>query len=220
MKMLKKYYPKIKKLTLAETQKRDDFLIKYLNFIPYKVKPNYITTIRFLLSWFFIFPQTIGPVLALSIATGAALTDLIDGVLARKRNQITNFGKIFDHTSDKFLVAGIIYYLFYNNLISKKIIFHILLPESIILIYGIWFLKNRWAKIPEPNVLLRIKFVFYCIGLTLLLIANIANKNLFLFSFATVLIVLGIILSWAGNAFAYQEVLEKIKIHNNKKIKK
>lgn len=44
--------------------------------------------------------------LAALIYSGAALTDAIDGRLARKRGQVTNFGKLLDPIADKVLTTS------------------------------------------------------------------------------------------------------------------
>ena len=41
----------------------------------------------------------------------AAITDVIDGYLARKWNQITSFGKLFDPLADKLIVLTVLYCL-------------------------------------------------------------------------------------------------------------
>jgi len=41
--------------------------------------------------------------IALLVFIGAAITDIIDGAVARKRNQITDFGKFMDPLADKIL---------------------------------------------------------------------------------------------------------------------
>ena len=47
-------------------------------------------------------------IIAAALFLIAALTDLIDGLLARRLNQITNFGKFMDAVADKFLIIGVL----------------------------------------------------------------------------------------------------------------
>ena len=44
--------------------------------------------------------------IALILFLAAALTDLLDGYIARRRRQVTRFGKLFDPIADKLLVSA------------------------------------------------------------------------------------------------------------------
>ncbi len=67
--------------------------------------PNVLTIFRLLLVPVFIIVFAAGhPKAALVVFVTASLTDLLDGFLARKLNQITDFGKLFDPLADKLMV--------------------------------------------------------------------------------------------------------------------
>jgi len=72
--------------------------------------PNTLTLSRILVIPVFVFlfsnPTPERSVAAASVFLLAALTDLLDGYLARRRGQITNLGKLLDPVADKLLVAS------------------------------------------------------------------------------------------------------------------
>ena len=72
--------------------------------------PNILTMIRLLLIpvfvvVFFRTPHDRNKIAALVIFAVASITDMFDGMLARKLNQITDFGKLFDPLADKVMVV-------------------------------------------------------------------------------------------------------------------
>ena len=72
--------------------------------------PNKLTVSRliltaiFLLVMFVEFPFHITAALVLFVA--ASLTDLFDGIIARRRNLMTDFGKLMDPLADKVLICS------------------------------------------------------------------------------------------------------------------
>ncbi|MFP4135544.1 MAG: CDP-diacylglycerol--glycerol-3-phosphate 3-phosphatidyltransferase [Candidatus Acetothermia bacterium] len=71
--------------------------------------PNILTLFRIVSVPFVIFLLLVGAHLAaLALFLLASLTDFVDGYIARKRDQISPFGKFADPIADKLLVAGIL----------------------------------------------------------------------------------------------------------------
>jgi CDP-diacylglycerol--glycerol-3-phosphate 3-phosphatidyltransferase len=72
--------------------------------------PNKLTVSRFVLTGFFVaclslqFP--FNHTLALALFIVATVTDWLDGQIARRRNLITDFGKLMDPLADKILTAA------------------------------------------------------------------------------------------------------------------
>ena len=74
--------------------------------------PNKLTMLRVLLVPFFVAFLLLEPEhpefkwIALGIFIAASVTDMLDGMIARKYNLITNFGKFADPLADKMLVCS------------------------------------------------------------------------------------------------------------------
>jgi len=209
--MTHKRFGKIKRLTIAEMRIRDGFLSKFLNFIPRRIKPNYITACRVLLSGALFFPETVGPKMAFFILMIGALGDPIDGILARNRNQITGFGKIFDALADKILAVGALWYLFYHKIIESKLVLHVVLPEIPLLFYGAWFLFDRKIKIPQSNILGRIKFASYVLGFLALIASSFGGHSFFLHGFGVRMIMAGIVFAWMSQIFYAHDFIEDMR---------
>ena len=88
--------------------------------------PNKLTMARIVLIPFMIFfylanfiPYGIGKIVALVIFIVAALTDLLDGKIARSRNLVTNFGKFLDPIADKMLTTSLLLLLVADGTIKN-----------------------------------------------------------------------------------------------------
>lgn len=94
---------------------------------------NKLTIIRILLvpvfMIFLIFDFSYGDYMAACIFIIAALTDTLDGYIARSRNQITKFGKFMDPLADKLLVSAALISLVEMNRIPAWIVVIIIARE-------------------------------------------------------------------------------------------
>ena len=111
-------------------------------------------------------------IIAVSLFVLAFLTDLLDGYLARKTNQVTNFGKIMDPLADKVLVAAAMVCLTWEGVVNPWITVVILAREFTI--SGI-----RIAAAAEGNVVaasmwgkLKTMWQFIAITAALILISD------------------------------------------------
>jgi CDP-diacylglycerol--glycerol-3-phosphate 3-phosphatidyltransferase len=72
--------------------------------------PNQLTVFRLILTFVFVglisAEFSNAKSIALIVFIVAAITDFLDGYLARKHNLITNFGKLMDPLADKILMCG------------------------------------------------------------------------------------------------------------------
>lgn len=73
--------------------------------------PNILTLSRiplmFIIVWLMFQDWAGAASLAFWLFIGAAITDWLDGYLARKRNSVSTFGKLMDALTDKIMVLGI-----------------------------------------------------------------------------------------------------------------
>lgn len=83
---------------------------------------------------------------------GAYLTDLLDGFIARKFNQITEFGKIIDPLADKVFVTIVVLQLFWMGEIAAFYFWIILFRDIIIFLCGI-YVTNIIGKVLPSNLL-------------------------------------------------------------------
>ncbi|MEJ2103347.1 MAG: CDP-alcohol phosphatidyltransferase family protein [Ignavibacteriaceae bacterium] len=137
---------------------------------------NLLSFVRLLLvipAWF-AFENFDEPFYRYSIAAigiFAAITDILDGFLARKLDQITEFGKIIDPLADKVLIAFVVINLFLINEIPDYYFYLIVVRDILILIGGLIVSKKIGKVLPSDYLgkatVLSISFVLLMILLNL-----------------------------------------------------
>lgn len=111
----------------------------------------------------------------------SALTDLIDGAMARKRNKITDIGKVLDPIADKLLIGTMLIYVGFDYTIVK-----IFLGVIVIEILANLMSSILAYKIGRPigaNIYGKIKMTLQCLCVGLFTLGVIIkNSNLVEFS--------------------------------------
>ncbi len=144
---------------------------------------------------------------------GAYLTDLLDGFIARKFNQITEFGKIIDPLADKIFVTMIVLQLFWMEEISTFYFWIIILRDVIIFLGGI-YVSNVIGKVLPSNLLGKITVA--SIAVFLLVVVGGGREILWLYN---MFFYISIFLSFASVAGYGVRAYENIKwVKENKNV--
>jgi CDP-diacylglycerol--glycerol-3-phosphate 3-phosphatidyltransferase/cardiolipin synthase len=140
--------------------------------------PNLLTWLRILLipvfvAVFYLSDQTLSlhlkDVFATSVFLLAALTDWLDGYLARKLNQTSAFGAFLDPVADKLMVAAALLILVKLGRADALIAFIIIGREIAISALREWMAKVGASKSIAVSMLGKIKTTFQMLALLLLL---------------------------------------------------
>lgn len=87
--------------------------------------------------------------LAASIFVTAFLSDLADGLLARKMNDVSEWGKVIDPLADKIFVGCVVLAMAYYDYIPWWFVLAILGRDIVIVLAGIW--ATRKFKVVLPS---------------------------------------------------------------------
>lgn len=98
--------------------------------------PNKLTLLRIILTFIFItlllLKGIFSKIFALTVFILACLTDLFDGLIARRGGEITNLGKLMDPIADKLLVLGGFLVFVDKGIVPAWMVVVILIRESLI----------------------------------------------------------------------------------------
>jgi CDP-diacylglycerol---glycerol-3-phosphate 3-phosphatidyltransferase len=146
--------------------------------------PNYLTLARILVvplivvvlltpvadQWFGVS----GYAFAIGLFLAASLTDILDGHLARRRNQVSNLGKLLDPIADKLLVSAALIVLVEKHLAPAWAVVVILGREFIVT--GLRSVAAADGIVIQAQTSGKIKMWAQCVAIVALLVAG-ANGN-------------------------------------------
>ena len=135
---------------------------------PYTVKPNHITIFRLFATpivLFFVVKELW--IIAIIIFLILALTDAIDGSMARIRGQITVWGTLFDPVADKILISSILFVLLLKY-INIYISIAIILLELIVVVGAL--IKKQNGIVISACRFGKIKMVTHVLGISCLML--------------------------------------------------
>ena len=166
------------------------FAATILRLIPVWMHPNHFTIFRFIAT----------PVIILLLYLNyytigfwafliAAFSDAIDGSLARTRNQVTEWGKIYDPLADKILIASMIFIIVLQTLGFWTSI--VIIGLEVIIVIAAWMRKME-GRVVQANVWGKIKMILQVAGVSVLLLVIMYNW-LVLLPFASGMLYLAII---------------------------
>lgn len=101
----------------------------------------------------------------------AALTDFVDGHIARSRNLVTDFGKVMDAIADKVLVNGLLIILAYDGFISVAI--PVIIITRDIFVDSFKMASGKKGKVVAASFMGKAKTMCMMIGMTFMMFYNL-----------------------------------------------
>jgi len=153
------------------------FQVTILRLIPDKIKPNHLTVVRFLMTPFVVYFLWLGNHwLGLILFLIAALTDALDGAMARTRNQITEWGKMYDPLADKLLICSVVFILLLRY-VDLYVAWIIIIIEAVIIIAAV--LKKKKGQQMQSNFWGKMKMILQVAGVVFMLLAIVFSFDAF-----------------------------------------
>jgi CDP-diacylglycerol---glycerol-3-phosphate 3-phosphatidyltransferase len=157
-----------------------DYVMKYtlVPLVPKRVTPNMITWVRFIgIPFVILFLYFDWLSVGVPLFIFLALTDALDGSVARLRKQVTDWGTLYDPVADKLLISTVVLLIVVSHI---NIIFGLLIVfvESVIVFVA--YHRKHNGVIMHANNFGKTKMVLQVVGVSLLLIAVWAGIDLFI----------------------------------------
>ena len=103
--------------------------------------------------------------------TIAAITDMLDGTIARKKDMVTDFGKTLDAIADKVLVNATLVVLAYNRDIA--LILPLIVITRDVIVDSIKTMSSAKGKVMGASQAGKVKTIFMMFGIAICLFENL-----------------------------------------------
>ena len=154
-------------------------MIKYFIFVP-----NLLSIIRIFLVYPILNNIYLGNFyIGIIIFAIAAITDALDGFLARKMDWHTNLGKILDPVADKLLLSGTVFILWLNNFIPFYIFIIFISRDLAILIGAAIQMSLIESVTPSPNLLGKLTTSIQIIYISIIFLKELLVFNFYCFRY-------------------------------------
>ena len=180
--------------------------------------PNQLTILRLFMGLFFLLILSLGFFgLALTVYIPAMATDVLDGYLARRNGQITNFGRILDPLADKLIICGgLSLLIFHLPIVKPWMVITIIARELLVSLLrgyvelnGITFPSNLWGKV-------KMSLQSFVVGL-LVLVAGPARGHYWALTGAEVLLWFTVMLTLLSGLTYFLQAWQFLRAKTSKK---
>ncbi|AFH49285.1 Phosphatidylglycerophosphate synthase [Ignavibacterium album JCM 16511] len=171
-------------------------LLRLLLAIPIWILFDYYNSEVFIKYWIF------------ALCVFAAITDILDGFLARKLNQVTEAGKIIDPLADKIAMAVVVIRLTMLGELPFYYLSLIVIRDLLIFLGGI-FVTSKIGKVLPSNILG--KATVLIIGIVVLLTLLQIEKDSLVFNIFYYFSLIMIVLSFIAYVIRANEYLKRKK---------
>jgi len=132
--------------------------------------PNLLTFIRFIIVPFYFYFLVSNRYMTAAVLYGlAAVSDILDGYLARRLNQGSELGKIIDPIADKLIVGVTLIFFSFKRIFPPVLVIIFVLKELLMLLVGLWFLL-KGIKIISSRMYGKIAMVLTSISILMALL--------------------------------------------------
>lgn len=135
--------------------------------------PNILTVLRLAaippLLYSYLFMPRFGERIALIIFLFSGITDVLDGLIARKYNLVTKIGVVLDPLADKMLLISVLTVFTIKNKIGFWVLLTMALKEFL-MIFGAYMLYSNRGDVIPANAFGKISTImFYIASLSIML---------------------------------------------------